>query len=684
MGCASSSASGFQRNVIPVTTLNDDQPKVTDKSLCWKHGGKILTKYSEKNNKLYCDLCISNNQTLATQVKEIKNYVQTIKFKQKRIKTENDIRSRKRDFNSLLSDVKDNITALDAQENNLIEEISNFKSAVIDIIKYLCDDLCNRVVTISNQERTILDKRKTEILGCLLNITPEESNGTDVHNPDAIRLLKMIEMEKVLSNISSPVHDNTFIDVQLKLHDNIPLRKLLLCDKTASTLGEVVVLNNVKTERPCTKDLIVHDISDINEDAETDETVSDHDAEDVEDNKADIILATKRASSVSRTLNMEPSRKVKSTAEIQIKPTTESNDKNSMTRTSQKLSDDSVDSKDPILSETPRMEQKGRKDRNSKSQNRIKADRESTSRISQSIQSNFSIMTPSSIQFGTPLNEKKFFERKAVLVKTVTLPGDNKTSDVSSSVILPNGNLILCDRSNRKLRYFDDTFYHISDLGLDHEPNNICLINDKTLSSDMPDTKVAVTFPKPRRIQIVNVNSESLAQVDELRTEPECWGIGCKGKSLVFSTESGDVFRDVGDNRNYRWRKYRYSFQKPVFLTVEKNSIFVCNLGLNEVPGSLAAMHFDDRGKNQILFSYSNRFLRRPISCSLDCEENIYICDAESERIHQVSSDGSEYRILDVKGGQTGSWQHINFVPKSDYFILTETGSNIVYVFQMK
>ena len=684
MGCASSSASDLHRNIIPERGQNDDQPDLTDASLCRTHGGKILTKYSEKDNKLYCKLCIANKRNLNTHIKEIKDYVQTLTFKQKLIKTDNDIRSKKREIQSLLSDVNDNMSALEAQKNNLVDEISNFKSAVIDIIKYLCDELNDRVMSIYDQERKTLDKRNDDIMAYLRNMNPQESNCALVKNPDAVRLLKVIEMERALSSLSSQVHDKTFVDIQLKLHENISLRKLLNCDQTASTLGEVFVLRNARSARPCTKDLIVHDKSDIDDASETDATLSDNNDKHIED-RVNTPLAMKRVSSLSRTLNMKPTSKGKLTTEVEI----ESNENKNKTDVSQKpkpLANDTADCKKPILSDTPRFEQKNRQSRNSntKSQIRVKADRESISRVSQSIQSNFSIMTPSSIQFGTPLNEKKFFERKAVLIKTVTLSGSNLDCDISSSVILPNGNVILCDKRNRKLVYLDDTFYHISDIGFDHEPNSICVINDKTHSDEMSDPKVAVTFPKARRIQIVNVNSDSLVKVDEIRTEPECWGIGCKGKALVFSTESGDVFRDVGDYRNYRWRKYRYSFQKPVFLTVNKENLYVCSWGLDEVSGSLVAMHFDDRGKDQIQFSYSNKFLRRPICCSIDCEENIYICDGESEGIHQVSPDGSQYRILDVNGGQKGQWQHINFVPNSDYFILTGTGSNTLNVFQMK
>ena len=320
MWCASSSASGRHRNVIPVSPRNDTITKLTDKSLCLKHGEKTLTKYFEKNNKLYCDLCISGTRNPATQVKDITNYVQSLQFKQKRIKTENEIRSKKREVQPLLSDVKDNITALDAQKNNLIEEINNFKSAVIDIINYLCDRLCDRVMLIYDQEKKTLDQRNKNLLEYMQTLTPKECNDTTVQNPDALKLLTMIEMEKALTNLSSPGHDNTFIDVQLKLHesDNIPLRKLLRCDKTASTLGEVVVLRSIKTERPCTKDLIFHDISDVDEGNETDDTVSEKNSEDIEDKKANTTIATNRASSLSRTLNIETNHKEKTVVEIQV------------------------------------------------------------------------------------------------------------------------------------------------------------------------------------------------------------------------------------------------------------------------------------------------------------------------------------------------------------------------------
>ena len=686
MGSSSSTTKSKRQHVLPAKPQQQVDSIINDRTLCQKHAGKLLTKYCEKENRLYCDACLlARRASISTesqrQQMDITDFVKTIKFKQKKIKVENSVRSKKRDTNSLLTDVNDNITTLNTQKCNLIEEINNFRKAVLDILNHLCDELCDNVTRVCDIERNSLEKREKTFSEYLQKLATNQDEDIHMQEKDVLKLIHVLEMEKVLSVLEKQNTDNSFVDVQLKLHDNISLRHLLQCDQVSSTLGEVVVLRNIKSARPCTKDLIIHDISEVEEsDEEEESNIYKKVASPQPVKVAESNVVNRRSSLRSTT----PRQQQIARTDIENVHNNEAGQENRSRWTPEPTAkEDNMDDRAPLRSVTPRAAVKRKTPAENKHLNDTEAKRRSTSRMSQSVKSNFSIMTPSAIQFGTPVNEKKFFERSAALIKSISLPVTNNTSDITSSVLLPNGNVILCDRSNRKLWYFDPTFSHLSDMKLEDEPHNMCIINDSTIDDDF-SYKVAVTFPRAKTIQILNASCDDIIKVDEVRTEPECWGIGCKGKSLVFSTEKGAIFRDVGDYRNYRWRKYKYTFQTPISLIVNQDLVYVCNWGLEEVPGNMVVMFFDDRRKNQIKFPYSNRSLQRPISCTVDGEGNVYICDAESPGIHQVSCDGSQYRVLNINGGQSGSWQHINFVPGSDYFILTEAGSNLLYVFQMK
>ena len=698
MGCSSSVASRSEHNIIPVTPQpQDDCSSISDCTLCDKHGGKTLTKYNERDNKLLCDVCISarrrgSDREFHKQTHDISEYVNSIKFKQRKIKIENDGRSKKRDIQSLLADANDNTVALEAQKCNLLEEIRNFRKAVIDILNHLCDELCERITSLCKGECVEIERRKKALADYLQKLGVNEAKESKVQATETMKLVHIIEMEKCLLGLSKHTLDTSFVDLQLKIHDNLSLRNLLQCDQRASTLGEVVLLRNSKSERPCTKELIVHDQSDIQQsDADEDETVTDKDdtiTESVDHDtnetnaRTPVRLTTPRADTV-----VSPSSGGKLLASnastSEIAPLRSSTPRTASKRNS--TADQHLDSNSRKVSRLSLRSTTPKANLNSTDGQLLshEAPPDSTPHLTQSLTSSLSIMTPSAINFHTPFSDRKLFERNASLLQSFSLPVSNKTSDVTSSVVLPNGDIILCDRSNQKLWHFDPGFNHINDLWFKQEPHNMCTISESD-RKDRSFNKIAISFPKAKLIQIVRVTHDTFEKLDEIRTEPECWGIDSKGKSLVFSTEKGAVFRDVGDYRNFRWRKYKYAFQKPISLKTDQDVIYVCNWGSEEVPGNVVAMYFDDRGKKQIKFSYSNRYLRRPVSCSVDNEDNIYICDAENTGIHQVSSDGSQYRILNINGGQTGSWQHVNFIQDSDYFLLTETGSNLLYICQMK
>ena len=145
--------------------------------------------------------------------------------------------------------------------------------------------------------------------------------------------------------------------------------------------------------------------------------------------------------------------------------------------------------------------------------------------------------------------------------------------------------------------------------------------------SELLRAEVAVTFPMNKIIETVNINSGRLSKAESLRTEPECWGI-CYNGFLVYSTESGKIFHDVSKRglKSPRWRSYSYKFRDVKSLEDNDDMVYVCEWGPKDGRGSLTVIDQDEK----VVFSYSNSNLQRPVSCAIDCENNVYICDAES------------------------------------------------------
>ena len=294
---------------------------------------------------------------------------------------------------------------------------------------------------------------------------------------------------------------------------------------------------------------------------------------------------------------------------------------------------------------------------------------------------------------------KSNFERNLEYLETKTLPKNgNNFSNITSSVVLPDNSIVLCDSSNNMLYLLDSDLVFKYYVTVDNEPRTMCIVENRETCY-----VIAVTFPKRRLIQLFKISSDTMSKVKDIRTDSECWGICCFNKSLIFSTDSGLVFRDVGKNKS-RWKRYGHVFQSKVSLTLAANVVYICNRGSDGQVSSIKGMRVDDMDEDDGEIIFKKYFPIKIVSCAVDNEHNIYICDNEKKDILQLESSNEQARKLQLydkkdilqlnsvnrrdrklkaRAGRDKGWQHINFLPDSNKIILIEARSNYMFIFKL-
>ena len=195
--------------------------------------------------------------------------------------------------------------------------------------------------------------------------------------------------------------------------------------------------------------------------------------------------------------------------------------------------------------------------------------------------------TPSRVTLSN--TRKSNYERRLEYQETKTLPKNgNNFNNITSSVVLPDNSVVLCDSSNNMLYLLDSDLMFKYYVTVNNEPRTMCIVENRETCY-----VIAVTFPKRRLIQLFKISSDTMSKVKDIRTDSECWGICCFNKSLIYSTDSGRVFRDVGKNKS-RWKRYGHMFQSKVPLTLATDVVYICNRGSDDQESSVKGMRVDD------------------------------------------------------------------------------------------
>ena len=233
------------------------------------------------------------------------------------------------------------------------------------------------------------------------------------------------------------------------------------------------------------------------------------------------------------------------------------------------------------------------------------------------------------------------FRDKTILMSgevKVKLSEDKHVPWISGCSILLTGELVLCDRTNHKIKLHDTGGIRQDNLRLPSMPWDVSVIDANN---------VIVTLPDKKRLQYIQVLPQ-LKAGQTIQVGKMCFGV---------EVSSGEIYTTCHDNPGKGEvqvlgldgkRKRRlgimpdgsFMFTVPQYITVSSpgRKIFVSDAD----GSSITCM----TGDGNIIYRYTDNDLKCPLGLYPDAEDNIVVCDAQSNIVKVILSDGRKSKTL--------------------------------------
>lgn len=229
----------------------------------------------------------------------------------------------------------------------------------------------------------------------------------------------------------------------------------------------------------------------------------------------------------------------------------------------------------------------------------------------------------------------------------ITTPGQTKNSYISGCVFLPEGELVLCDYNNNKVRLFSWSFILKSSLDLRTRPWDASAINNNT---------AIVTLPESSQLQYIAVG-QSLNTGRVIQLDKPCWGVDVAGEKIYvtchnsgFFTRDGEIrlldleghsLRTLGINANGS-----FILQRPYYISASVTS------GKTFVSDAINNTFTFFKSDGTTPYLYKDPDLKWPRGFCLDGDDNAIVCDNVSHNVQIITAEGNLHKIFlrDVDG----------------------------------
>ena len=231
---------------------------------------------------------------------------------------------------------------------------------------------------------------------------------------------------------------------------------------------------------------------------------------------------------------------------------------------------------------------------------------------------------------------------------------DEEYSWIKGCTVMANGDVVLCDNSNHKIKLLNSSGVLTGNMNLSSPPWDI---------SVQDSTSVIVTLPDKKQLQVVQVYPQ-LKPGRVIQLDKGCWGVAVvKGELYVtcyneylegegYRLEGeirvldldGKVKRHLGVNQDGS-----YMFNSPDYITVNSSGekIFVSDY----LPGIVTCMSDDGR----VIYTYKDESMRGPGCLLCDSEDNILVCGGITNNIQVLTADGKRHcTLLTENDGESG------------------------------
>lgn len=210
---------------------------------------------------------------------------------------------------------------------------------------------------------------------------------------------------------------------------------------------------------------------------------------------------------------------------------------------------------------------------------------------------------------------------------------DKKIRFVTGCTVMPNGYIVLSDRSNKALKLLNKVYKIRGKLNIG-SPWDVSAVDNE---------KVIVTLPKNQQLQYVHVFPE-LKTSRKIQLNKACWGVEIAGDEIYISCHNnpgngevrvldlnGNLKRRLGVGRN------GFMFIRPNYIAINKNAaqVFVSDRGTHIITCMTVDGH--------IIYQYWDDDMNCPQSLYCDSGDNILVCGWLSHNVQVATADGRKY-----------------------------------------
>ena len=245
----------------------------------------------------------------------------------------------------------------------------------------------------------------------------------------------------------------------------------------------------------------------------------------------------------------------------------------------------------------------------------------------------------------------------------IKIPSDKQTPIITGCTFMADGQLLVCDHYNNKIKLLNSKFDITDSLGLASWPWDISVIDNVT---------AVVTLPDRKQLQFIDI-VPSLKAGKQIQLDKRCYGVDVVRDEIYVTCHDGPGYAEIRvfDKNGTFIRKIPdvnnnlSSLTTPYYIAVSTTSskIYVSDCSTNTV----RCISVD----GSLVFNYKHGDLRCPRTVIADVEGNILVCGQYSYNIHAVTSTGQHHSVLyTVQGRRDNGCMSLAYRPNDRTLVI--------------
>ena len=276
--------------------------------------------------------------------------------------------------------------------------------------------------------------------------------------------------------------------------------------------------------------------------------------------------------------------------------------------------------------------------------------------------------------------QKGFDEMSVTAGNKINVNSQSVYAFISGSAFLPSGELILCDRDNKKLKLLDKSLQMKESIDVPGQPWDVAPVDQH---------QVIVTFPDEQYLQLIQV-TPSLALGHKVDLGMKCYGVAVSRESIYISFDDSEEYKigiyDLTGNQKrmispYNSKDGKVLFKESLYIDVSNDEkIYVSGVDVNSNTSAVYCLE----SNGNVLNTVSNTLFKDCLGIRVVENENLLVCDWKSHKVFLITRDGKEVReFLTEKDGLYQPYT-TSFRRRDRTLVITCREHNDILVFTLK